>query len=85
MSFLRLRRVASIASSALLALMLLGPSAASAATPSVIVGSTSETATGTGASPTVVSIGDTVRFQSTLKNTDTSTISQLYVQGFTDA
>jgi hypothetical protein len=69
----------------LLALMLLGPSGALAATPTVSVGSTSATATGTGASPTVVSIGDTVRFQSTLRNDDSSTISQLFVQGFSEA
>jgi hypothetical protein len=65
--------------------MLLGPNAALAATPTVSVGSTSPTATVSGASPSVVSIGETVRFQSTLQNSDPSTISQLFVKGFSDA
>ena len=84
MSSLRLRRVASVTTSALLALMLLGPGVASAATPTVDVGSTDAQTNTSGASPTTVSIGETVRFQTTLQNKDSSTISQLFLGVFSD-
>jgi hypothetical protein len=67
----RVRRAASVLTSALLALMLLGPSAALAATPdlsptfSVI--------------PTTVKNGDYVAFRASIRNDDTSTVSQLFL------
>jgi len=84
-SSLRLRRAASVASSALLALMLLGPSAVSAATPTVDVGSLTAQTNTSAASPTTVSIGETIWFRTTLQNKDSSTISQLFLGVFSDA
>lgn len=62
------RGVSLVATTALLALMLLVPAGASAAVPTVIVD-------GTGPNPVVVSAGEPVAFSTALTNDDTSNIS----------
>lgn len=86
MSSSRFRRFGAIISAALFGLAVVGPNVAVAAgTPTVAVGSSSPDVNGTSATPGTVSIGDTVRFQTSLRNDDSSTISQLYLAVFSDA
>lgn len=62
------RGISLIASSSLVALMLLVPAGATAATPTVILN-------GTGPNPATVSLGEPAAFSTSLKNNDTSNIS----------
>lgn len=71
MSFVRHRRVASVITSALLALMLIGPGTVQAAVPVLTPSWT--------VIPTTVHNGDYVAFRASIKNDDTSTVSQLYL------
>jgi len=70
-SFKLRRRTAGAVSAALVALTLIGPGAASAATPDLI-----DTWT---VIPTAVNNGDYVAFRGSIYNDDTSTVSQLYL------
>ncbi|MCI0581543.1 MAG: hypothetical protein L0227_01405 [Chloroflexi bacterium] len=85
MSFKLRRRAAGAVSAALVALMLIGPTTVSAATPIVDVGSLTAQTNSSGASPAKVLIGQTVQFRTTLQNKDSSTISQLFLGVFSDA
>jgi hypothetical protein len=67
----RLRRMVRVISGALLALMLVGPGAVSAATPDLIPTFT--------VIPTTVNNGDYVAMRASIFNNDTSTVSQLYL------
>ncbi len=80
------QRIAAVGSAAaLIALTLLSTGTASAATPTVEWGSFTPTDTGSGAQPSVVSGGGVASFTVSLKNADTSTISQLSLKAVTQA
>lgn len=81
----RLTRFAAGAVTASLAAMLLTVGGALAATPRADWGSISATSTVSSASPPLSKDGQTVWFETTFQNTDTSTISQLFLNGITDA
>lgn len=81
----RLTQFTAVAVTASLAAMLLVSAGAFAATPSAVWGSTSQTSTTSAASPPLSKDGQTVWFETTFQNTDTSTMAQLFLNGITDA
>jgi hypothetical protein len=83
-SSFHLRRLATVATAASLALMLLGTASSFATTPAAIWGSTSPGETASSASPAATVAGGTVWFESTWQNNSTSTLSSLFLNGTAD-
>jgi hypothetical protein len=76
-SSFHLRRLATVAAAASLALMLLGTSVAQASPPPADWGSTSPTTLTSSASPALAVAGGTVWFQTSYENTSSSTLASL--------
>jgi hypothetical protein len=79
-SSFHLRRLATVATAASLALMLLGTSVAQASPPPAEWGSTSPTTLTSSASPALAVAGGTVWFQTSYQNTSSSTLASLLLK-----